>query len=136
MRLLARQVYSTKALKERLVRRFPEDGTLCDDVVRWLSGLGYLDDATNAAFLARQYAERGFGPRYVAQALRRRGFEPPQALPVATGGLERWYEKKTRGSKPDGRKGWAAVARYLQSKGFGLGEITDFLKGRGMYDRE
>lgn len=58
---------------EQRLRRYGYDEALVSDTLRWLEGLGYVDDRRFAEWFARAREGSAWGPRRLREELRRKG---------------------------------------------------------------
>lgn len=107
-------------------------------VIEDFKRLGYIDDEKNRQYYIDLLLKRGYGENYISRFLWRKGFKGEIArLDVEKEGLiEKWFIKKTKGLTELDKKTLQKVVYYLQSKGFYLKDIFDFLRKRGLYERE
>lgn len=130
MRLLARREYGAAELRAKLEGRgYPDEAI--DEVLQALRQAGWQSDSRYAESLIRGRALRGYGPLDVRQRLRMAGID--EAAPLAGAEID-WqealaaaYRKKYGGTTPDSRDEYARRGRFLQSRGFAVEKIRDFL---------
>lgn len=137
-RLVSRFIYSEKALYRKIDERFSGSEADVCAVIEELKRGGFVDDEKNSRYFAELLRDRGYGPKYIKTNLTRKGFCPPDILSRDGNpeSMERWFLKKTGGRKALNKKEWAKVFAYLKSKGFYTEDILDFLRKRGLYERE
>lgn len=137
MRLLERYIYSEKALKTKIINKFPHCDEDAKKVIEELKRLGFIDDEKNVLYFIDLLAARGYGERYIKRYLSKKGFPIPERIELATdAAIEKWVLKKTKGVSKLERKGLQKLFFYLRSKGFSSDEIFDFLRKRGFYEGE
>ncbi|GBD06768.1 Regulatory protein RecX [bacterium HR21] len=139
LRFLARRAHTREELRRKLARKFPEDGTVIEEVLGQLSQEGYLDDAAFAEAFARARLERRAASslRLFAE-LRRRGVAPEIAhrvlrhlLPedaVLEQARRAAQEKLRRLHSHDPHRRWRALAGYLSRQGFPAAAIRQILQ--------
>jgi regulatory protein len=133
MRFLARREHSREELQRKLVPLAAEG----DDVAALLDDLakrGWLSDRRVAEQHIRSRARR-FGPLRLAQQLRAKGideqtiaagFRSAEIDPTATRMQTVWASRFT--SLPGDDRERARQVRFLQGRGFALGEVLKFIK--------
>ena len=138
LRLLALRGRSRAELRKKLAERdFSE--SVIERVLENLGELGYLDDEAFAVNRARHLAvNRLYGDRKIEEQLREKGVareaaraairEVREEFPEMEG-IARSAAKKLQGRSMDGltKKERLALARALQSKGYHLGLILDYM---------
>ncbi|NCE65434.1 regulatory protein RecX [Pseudoflavonifractor sp. 524-17] len=148
LRALSARPLSRKELLQKLTRpprKKGEDGAEeagptpaeAEAVADWLERLGYLNDETYAAAVARHYAAKGYGHRRIQDELFRRGvpreyWETALAQDEAGDGEEAerinaLIEKKMRGADPDDRKALKRVSDALARRGYRWEDIKEGL---------
>ena len=133
MRFLARREHSRAELQRKLAS-IAVEGDDVEALLDELAGKGWLSDARYAELAVRSKARR-FGPLRVAHQLRAKGVgDETIALAVASAGadgeanLERIWASRFSAAPGDERQRGRQV-RFLQGRGFPLGDILRFLKG-------
>ena len=138
LRMLALRGRSRAELRKKLAERdFSE--SVIERVIENLGELGYLDDEAFAVNRARHLAvNRLYGDRKIEEQLREKGIareaaraairEVREEFPEMEG-IARSAAKKLQGRSMDGlnKKERLALARALQSKGYHLGLILDYM---------
>lgn len=135
-RLLSVRDRSTRELSEKLTEKFAEN--VVDDVIREISGFGYLDDQALAERLTESWIDRRhFGPRRLRHELSRRKF----SAQITNSTLEKhvYPERikqaallasrnclKAQGPPPD-EKTTRRLAGYLGRRGFMESTIRDMV---------
>ena len=138
LRLLALRGRSRAELRKKLAERdFTK--SVIERVLENLVELGYLDDEAFAANRARHLAvNRLYGDRKIEEQLREKGVAREAAKAAIREVREEFPEiegialsaaKKLQGRSMDGltKKERLALARALQSKGYHLGLILDYM---------
>jgi len=143
LRLLAVRARSEAEIRSRLARA--ELSGPADEVLAWLRGLGYLDDAAFARARARALLSPGrLGPREVERRLLRAGLSPSQAraavlealrgeegraVDVAERELCRILaERRVRQPLEElDDRSRARLARFLSGRGFGSRAVASVL---------
>ncbi|GAB4435766.1 MAG: hypothetical protein OHK0040_06970 [bacterium] len=137
LRLLERFIYSEKALRAKIISKFPDSQDEADKVINELKELGFIDDKRNAKYYVELLVSRGYGRYYIKRFLMRKGF--PEYGEIGSAGneaMEKWFLKKSKMVGKLDRKGWQKIFFYLRSKGFSTEEIHDFMRKRGGYEGE
>jgi regulatory protein len=123
LRYLASAARTEAQVRARLARA--ELAAEADEVVRWLVGLGYLDDAAYAAARARSLLRSGrAGPRLAEQRLAAAGIPPARAREAVAAAL-------AEAAGAAGGEGEAALCRALAERRAG----TPALDGLAERDR-
>lgn len=133
--LLARKPQSRKELERKLGEwetSEQEAQAICDR----LEELGYLNDASYAAMVARHYSAKGYGERKLRDELYRRGisrelwdealeqsYDPAQAI-------DDFLAKKLSGREPD-RQELKKVSDALARRGYRWSDISEGLRRYG-----
>ena len=132
MRFLARREHSRAELRRKLAPKVAEGDDL-EGLLDDLTSRGWLSDARFAEQAARAKARR-FGPLKLAHFLKGRGLDGDAiAAGLAAAGadgassIEAVWRVKYR-APPAGERDRARQARFLQQRGFALGEVVRFLK--------
>ncbi len=133
--LLARRPYFRAELAARLARA-DYDGEEIAAAMEKLVRLGYLDDeALATAEAARLRDRKGLGRARIAADLSRRGAPRPLAAEAATESpddeLTRARDEASRWSAKTRHPQPAALARYLERKGFSARSIVAVLEDLG-----
>lgn len=128
---MARREYSAAELRAKLTERgYPAAGVAL--VLDGLREAGWQDDGRYAASVVRDRAGRGYGPLAIRQRLRMAEIDDAQAMAQADidwrAALAAVYRKKYGDTHPDSREEYARRGRFLQSRGFAVEQIRDFLK--------
>ena len=132
LRALAARARSEAEIRSRLRRA--DLGDVADEVVRWLAGLGYLDDRAYAQARARSLLRPGqLGPRLVERRLLAAGVDGALAREAIAGALEAegggvraelalcrvLARTRARGDPEDlADREKARLARFLAGRGF------------------
>jgi len=130
VKLLATRAHFREELRQKLLRKGHANEEVEDALAR-LAALGQLDDAKLATEEAgRLRARKGLARRGVAAELRRKGAageaidgalaEPADEAALALDAAHRWMRSHRRDP--------AALARHLDRKGYGRGEIVRVLR--------
>ncbi len=136
-KLLERFVYSEAVLREKLLRKFPENFVEAHMVLDELKSLGFIDDKKNGEYYAELLASRGYGRLYIKRYLQRKRLPVPESFEtLGEEAMERWFLKKSKGQSKLDKRGLQKMFFYLKSKGFGTSEIMEFLRKRGVYEGE
>ena len=131
LRLLDKRDYSRGELLRKLLEKGTEEAAAAE-VVDYLAGLGFVDDARYAPIVVRHYAAKGYGRRRVQQELQRR--EIPRALweqameqmPAQDDTVDRLLRGRLKGTAPDSAA-LKKAADFLLRKGYGWDEIKGAL---------
>jgi regulatory protein len=130
--LLLKRDYSEKALKEKLLKRFPETPeNLVEQAVRELSLQGFIDEYRTVYSYFLSKSEKGWGRRKIAHSLRVKGFReevikeveltfPFDYAPIIKE-VRKKYSLKDRRERERAR-------RFLLSRGFTWSEIYHILE--------
>lgn len=128
LRLLAKRDYFIKELSKKLTEKgFSKEAAA--RAIEKCQKLGYLSDEKLTERTLVSLKRRGKGPRYIAQKLKERlGFLPPlprdeEGEREAIAALLRKRFPNIRGEKEQGR-----AIRFLQARGFDLGQIFQVIK--------
>lgn len=106
-------------------------------MLNWLKEIGVIDDEKNAKYYADLLLSRGYGPNYIKNFLKRKGFFVDLLFDKSKeAAIEKWFLKKTKGASTFDKKDWNKIFLYLKSKGFYSDDIYEFLRERGFYERE
>lgn len=136
LRYLASRARTGAQVRERLARA--ELGEQADEVVRWLEGLGYLDDDAWARSRARSLVAPGrLGPRLAERRIEAAGTTPEKAQ-----GAVREAIREAGGDATGEAKSEVALCRALAARRAGpaglaglddraRGRLSRFLIGRG-----
>lgn len=135
LRLIGARPLSKKMLYDKLVSKgeTPEDA---EEVVAWLEGLRYLDDAQYAGMVARHYAGKGYGVQRIRSELYRRGVEKAlwdaaiEALPETEDKAYALLCRRLGGVIPD-RAELKKATDALCRRGFGWDEIRAAVRRYG-----
>ncbi|KZN62601.1 regulatory protein RecX [Pseudoalteromonas luteoviolacea] len=128
--LLSRQEYSRKMLGDKLLLK-GASAEYADELIEWLSDLGYVDDARHCeSFLNRQLA-KGLGEKRILMEASKKGVERTQLLQLIEEKEVDWYdiaqhtyEKKygCSNDKLDYQEKSKRV-RYMMYRGFSYDQI-------------
>lgn len=141
MRFLARREHSREELQKKLAPLAAEGedvNALLDDLAK----RGWLSDRRLAEQHIRTRSRR-FGPLKLAQQLRAKGideqtiaagFRAAEIDPATTRMQSVWASRF--GTLPDDERERARQVRFLQGRGFALGEVLKFLRGREAPSRD
>jgi regulatory protein len=134
LRFLATRARSEAQVRARLHRE--ELAEVADEVVGWLRGLGYLDDAAYARARARSLVTHGrAGPRLAERRLQAAGIPASNARAAVAGALDEAAEPG--GEPPEVVLCRALLARKLRGADSGALDdrarrrLSRFLLGRG-----
>ncbi len=132
MRFLARREHSRAELRRKLAPKLAEGDDL-DQLLDDLTSRGWLSDARFAEQVARAKARR-FGPLKLAHYLKGRGLDGDTiAAGLAAAGIDGTPSIETvwrgkYGAPPEGERERARQVRFLQQRGFAMGEAVRFLR--------
>ena len=128
VRLLSRRDHSRRELVAKLQRKGHASAAI-DYALSRCSQLGYLDDDRTARTMAAHLADRGYGPRYIRQALQQKGIgeqsiasamaghdDETRQLQSARQMLQKKQARLERETDVRKRDQWAY--RYLTGRGF------------------
>jgi regulatory protein len=126
MNLLARREHSVRELRNKLLRRFPDEERVDEQVSR-LTAERLQCDVRFAESYARQRISRGYGPLRLREELRERGVSEADAA-LAMDELEAdWHalaaevmQKKFGALPPADIREEARRARFMQYRGFAV----------------
>jgi regulatory protein len=131
LKFLVRREYSKRELRSRLAEKCDDhdaiDAALSElETEGWLSDARYVEQILNAR-LGR------YGREHVVHELRSKGVSEalidealPRIMEMETDALKSVWEKKF-GKRPCDRKELGRQVRFLQSRGFSLGEIMKLI---------
>lgn len=126
MNLLARREHSVRELRNKLLRRFPDEEMIAEQLQR-LTDERLQSDARFADSYARQRCEKGYGPLRVREELRERGVDEADILLVMDALEIDWtalaaevMRKKFGAAPPRDIKEKARRGRFMQYRGFSL----------------
>jgi regulatory protein len=127
---LARREHSRKELRQALRIKYPDAGSLVEDVLDDLIAAGYLNEQRFTEAYIRYRRERGYGPLRIELELEAKGISPDlmeQHLDMHDA-IWREYLSRVRtkrfGSKPPKEMAEKArQIRFLQYRGFDLSQI-------------
>ena len=126
LQLLSRRPHSCHEVRAKLMEKGEEEA-VADDVVEWLVGQGFLDDARFAGMVVRHYAAKNYGAGRIREELRRRGLprelweDALQELPEADGKLERFIASRLK--HPEDRAEVQRVSNALFRRGYDWEQI-------------
>jgi regulatory protein len=126
MDLLARREHSRRELKQKLTKRFKDEG-LVEEQLERLTEENLQSDARFAESFLRQRLSRGHGPIRIRQEMRQRGISDAEIGAAMEAETPNWYELAEHtflrkfGSAPAGDiKEKARRSRFMQYRGFPL----------------
>ncbi len=124
MNLLARREHSVRELRNKLKRRFPDDGLIDEQIFR-LTEQQLQSDARFAESYAHQRMSRGYGPLRLREELRERGVSEADVATVMEEMEIDWcaqaaevLRKKFGALAPQDIKEKARRTRFMQYRGF------------------
>ena len=139
-RAAAADLIGKRAMSRRdLERKLREKGASEAEAryaAEWLEAIGAINDAGDAAALARHYGGMGYGPARVREKLYEKGvprelWEDALAELAESGGqAEAFLEKKLRGRVPD-EKEKRRLSNALLRRGFSWGEVREAWRRMG-----
>lgn len=138
--LIGRKAMSSRDLQRKLADKGASEME-ARYAARWLESIGALDDAAYAASLARHYAARGYGSRYIREKLSEKGVprelwdDALDALNDPAEQIDRFLETRTHGRAVDA-KDKKRLCAALQRRGFSWGDIRPALERLPMADGE
>ena len=131
LKFLVRREYSKRELRSRLAEK-GEDIEVIDEALSELETEGWLSDARYVEQILNARLGR-YGREHVVHELRSKGISEtlidealPRIMEMEADALKSVWEKKF-GKKPCDRKELGRQARFLQSRGFSLGEIMKLI---------
>lgn len=130
MLLLSKRAYASQAVFHRLlIKGYAENES--QEAVRWLEGLGYLDDRAYARLVTVRLQSKGYGPRRISQYLQTHGLSREAAEEALECGctdgertarsIDDFLHKKASGS-PDRAERQRLVGALLR-RGFDYSDI-------------
>ena len=124
MDLLARREHSRRELRQKLMKRFDDEG-IVDDQLGLLARENLQSDERYAASFLRQRVGRGYGPSRIRQEMRHKGIgdsDIDAALKVEVidwfARAKETYQRKFGCKPPNGIKDKAKRSRFMQYRGF------------------
>ena len=134
VRILTRRNHSCYELRTKLIRRGVPH-TMAAEVQAACERLNYLDDGRMALFYVDELKSKGYGLRFIQNAMRTKGFDPEltesvlarirleeDELETARSVLEK--KQRTFDREKDPRKRREKIYRYLYSRGFSSSVIA------------
>ncbi len=124
MGLLARREHSQLELKQKLQKRFMDDGDLIDRIVIDLTNEALQSDERFSEAYTRMRYGKGYGPRRILAELRQKGIADELSVAVVSDEAYDWYESSlaAMNKKFSGRSltpmDRAKVYRFLSYRGF------------------
>lgn len=129
---LARREHSCYELRQKLLQKFAAP-VQADEVIAWVTELGYLNDERFAGMFVRSSISKGRGPERITRELQQKGVahtviadalakNEPDWLSVAEDVLNRKFP-----TPPVDYKEKAKRMRFLQYRGFTMSQINELL---------
>jgi regulatory protein len=129
---LARREHSCHELRQKLLQKFaaPEQA---DEVIAWVTELGYLNDERFAGMFVRSSIGKGRGPERITRELQQKGVantiiadalaeNDPDWISLAEEVLNRKYP-----TPPQDYPDKAKRMRFLQYRGFSMAHISELM---------
>ncbi|MAZ86112.1 MAG: recombination regulator RecX [Cellvibrionaceae bacterium] len=124
MGLLARREHSQLELRQKLLKRFSDDGGLIDRIIVGLAEEALQSDERFSEAYVRMRYGKGYGPRRILAELRQKGIDDELSAAVVRDGSCDWYEsarialdkKFSGGSLVSADR--AKIYRFLTYRGF------------------
>ena len=119
LQLLSSRAHSRKELRDKLRRKANPDEAEMEEILDWLTEMGFLDDRSYAASVVCHCGGKGYGRQRAVSELNRRGIdrtlweEALQELPETDEALDRLIRAKLRdpGDRDEVRKVYASMMR-------------------------
>ncbi len=132
LKLLARREHSCQELRSKLVRRGAEADQV-EMVLQQLIAEKLLSDERFQECYIHHRREAGIGPRRIQAELSERGIKSDIEESLQNSGsweelLEKVWQKKFKGQRPQDIKAKAKQIRFFLNRGFTLDQIRNFIK--------
>lgn len=138
MGLLARREHAYRELRQKLLKRYPDDSTLVDVVLDQLQAENLQSDARFAEAYVAMRKRKGFGPQRIIQELRDKGVNGELAnaevfdeqndwTEAAFTSWSRKFTRAAQGNTQRDLKEKAKQLRFLQYRGFSQDDYQHFI---------